>query len=214
MLTGDAGPKLAKPGDLSSFVRDWASIMTGYAELQMQLSSVAGLPAPDSRPQTLARRFGAVAEPLVATLGDAIPQSLVHLDVTPKNVCTREGNAVFIDWGEAAIAHPFCGLVKPLRALVQLGATPGGGEILRVRDAYLEPWTVHASARELRRIVAAAYSLGALCYVAAIERKLASFPADSPEQYARTMRKRFSQKMMLWRNLVAELALAPDRLGL
>jgi hypothetical protein len=141
MLTLDAGPKLAKPADLNTFVREWSEIITGYAELQMQLSSVAGLPAPDSRPQTLARRFGAKAEPLVATLGDAIPQSLVHLDVTHKNVCIRAGRAVFIDWGEAAIGHPFCGLVKPLRALVQLGATPGGPEILRVRDAYLEPWT-------------------------------------------------------------------------
>jgi hypothetical protein len=55
--------------------------------------------------------------------------------------------------------------------------------------------------------------LGALCHVVAVERRLASFPADSSERYARTMRKRTGQKIVLWLNAVAELSLTPERLG-
>jgi hypothetical protein len=207
MLTVDVGPKLAKPTDLQSFARKWGEIVAEYARLQLELSTIPDLPAPNGRPAMLAARFGAEAEALVSALGTVIPESLVHLDVTRKNVCLRDGRPVFVDWGETVVGHPFFGLYKALRSLVPLGAKPGGAELLRVRDAYLEPWTGLAPARELRAIAAAAYALATLCHVIAVERKVASTAPAAREVHARKLVKRSAEKVSL---LLASFAASGD----
>jgi hypothetical protein len=74
--------------------------------------------------------------------GLGIPPSLQHDDLHDGNVFLRDGEHVFFDWGDACVSHPFHTLVVTLRALAyRLGLEGGGGEILRLRDAYLEPWT-------------------------------------------------------------------------
>jgi hypothetical protein len=129
-------------------------------------------------------RFGERVGPLVEVLGDAIPLSLVHLSLHQKHIYVRDGRLVFLDWADAAIAHPFCGLVETFHVLVHRhGAQAGGPEVRRVRDAYLEPWTTFAPAGELRRIFAAANALGGLCCVSGWERKLVSMPAAVQERY-------------------------------
>jgi hypothetical protein len=50
---------------------------------------------------------------------------------------------VFFDWGDACVSHPFHTLVVTLRVIAyRLGLQAGADEIVRLRDAYLEPWTV------------------------------------------------------------------------
>jgi hypothetical protein len=189
MLTLDAGPRIANHADLNAFTSTWADVLVRFAELQIELSPVAELPAPDSSPETLARKFGGEAERLVDALGDVIPHSVIHVDLSQGNVCVRNSYPVFIDWAGGAIGHPFCTLAKPLHNLVELGARPAGPEILRLRDAYLEPWTTFAPARELRRIFAVAHPLGALCRVVGLERKLAPLATSVQEPYARKIPK-------------------------
>jgi hypothetical protein len=198
MLMADAGPRLEaldSPGGQA-----WEHIASRYAQLQVELVPVvADLPAPDLRPETLARRFGRVAEALGAAVGDLIPRSLIHLDVDNRNIHVRNGNPVFLDWGSTGIGHPFCGLAKTLNVLVyRLGAVPGGRDVLRVRDAYLEPWTVFAPARELRQIFAVAHALGAICRSAAWERRLAPLPA--------AVRSAHRRKIPRWRSFSATLS--------
>jgi hypothetical protein len=214
ILMLDAGRKLSRPDDVRTFARQWATTIAGYAKLQIGLSAVDDLPAPDCRPHTLAARFGADVAPLAARLGEGIPYSLVHLDVTHKNICVRDGQPVLIDWGEAAIGHPFCGLVKPLRTLVGIGARPGSPEIVRLRDAYLEPWSHYASPAELRAIFDAAYRLGPLCHAVLAERKLASFPTEPDEPYLRKLHKRLAKKTSTWLGTFANYASVPELLGL
>jgi hypothetical protein len=71
-----------------------------------------------------------------------IPPSLQHDDLHDGNVFVRPGDHVFFDWGDACVSHPFHTLVVTLRATAyRLELAGGGREIVRLRDAYLEPWT-------------------------------------------------------------------------
>jgi hypothetical protein len=187
LLTHHVGKRLDRViGAAGAAAPVWERVVARYAELQIELIPLAAeLPAPDGRPETIVQRFGERVAPVVAALGDAIPLTLVHLSVSHKNVCMRNGSPVFIDWAAGAIAHPFCGLAKTLRLLVRhFGAEPGGRELRRIRDAYLEPWTTFAAPQELRRIFQTAYALGALCRAAAKERVLDSLSASTREIYA------------------------------
>jgi hypothetical protein len=204
MLTRDAGLRLSELDDPASPM--WLDVVARYAELQIELVAVAAeLPAPDARPETLAARFGDRIDPLIAALGDAIPLSLVHFGLTNKHAYVRDGRLILIDWEESAIAHSFCGLVHTFHTLVRLGALAGGREVLRVRDAYLEPWTAFAPISDLRPIFAAANALGALCRVTIWELKLSSMPPAVREHHRHKVGKSL-------RNFGAAV-LAPDALG-
>ena len=77
--------------------------------------------------------------------GLGIPPSLQHDDLHDGNVFVGDGDHVFFDWGDACVSHPFHTLVVTLRATAyRLGLEPGCDEIVRLRDAYLEPWTTVA----------------------------------------------------------------------
>jgi hypothetical protein len=142
-------------------------VVARYAELEIALVPIAReLAAIDAGPSALAGTFGEIAAHLVDMLDDAIPFSLLHLDLFKKNICVKGREVVFLDWAVPAYGHPLCGIHVILNTLVQdYGASPGGRDVLRVRDAYLEPWTDYAPMHELRRIFAAANPLGALCRV-------------------------------------------------
>lgn len=182
LLTRHAGPHLGqfirhrkkRPGTVLK------EMVASFAELQIALVPVADrLPSFDARPETLVRSAGDVVAHLVDALNDTIPLSLVHLDLFKKNICVRGDDFVFLDWAFPAHTHPFCGLHVVLRMLVRhFGAVPGGRDVLRVRDTYLEPWTRYAPMAELRRIFAAAYPLGALCRVVRWTHQLSSVPID------------------------------------
>jgi len=188
LLMRDAGPHLGQfirqSGKAPALVLEDA--VARFAELEVSLAPFASdLPAFDARPETLARSFGDTVEPLVGALGDTIPFSLVHVDLFKKNVCIRRSDVVFLDWALSAYGHPFCGIHTILRTLVtDFRALPGGPEVLRVRDAYLEPWTSYAPMRELRRIFAAANPLGALCRVLRLRLLLESVPGELRGAYA------------------------------
>ena len=76
----------------------------------------------------------------LASLG--VPETLQHDDFHDGNVFVRDGGYVYFDWGDACVSHPFHTLTVLLRALAyKYELMPGGAELLRLRDAYLEPWT-------------------------------------------------------------------------
>ena len=77
--------------------------------------------------------------------GTGIAPSLQHDDLHDGNVFVPYGGSgpyrVF-DWGDASVAHPFTTLLVTLRVVAYRLELPNGApELLRLRDAYLEPWT-------------------------------------------------------------------------
>jgi Phosphotransferase enzyme family len=185
LLTASAGPSAREVPEQVV----WEEIVRLYAELQIELADtvdeVLALGVPDSRPQTL-------GHPVPGPL----PITLIHEEVQDGNVHLRDGRPVFIDWAEASVSHPFAGMTNTLRIVSwRSGWEPGSPEVLRLRDAYLEPWTRFAPLDELYGIFAEGYALGALARAASWER------IGDPE------------KADAWREIHAEACGAEARLG-
>jgi hypothetical protein len=74
-----------------------------------------------------------------------VPASLQHDDLHANNVFVPEDRSAplrVFDWGDAVVAHPFGVLLVTLRVVANLTELDNGApELLRLRDAYLEPWS-------------------------------------------------------------------------
>ena len=76
----------------------------------------------------------------LADLG--LPATLHHDDFHDANIFLQDDQYVFSDWGESHIAHPFFSLLIPPRTIAwRFHLGQGDPLFLRLRDAYLEPWT-------------------------------------------------------------------------
>ncbi len=89
-----------------------------------------------------------------------LPETLHHDDFHDGNVFVQDGRYVLADWGESCAAHPFFSLLIPPRSVAwRLGLAENDPAIVRLRDAYLEPWTAYGSRRELLAAAALARRL-------------------------------------------------------
>ena len=122
LLEDDEALLLDRPGGLTAEVRD--RLVAGLADFR-----------------ALCRRLA----------DSGIPASVQHDDLHDANVFVGDGRHRFFDWGDASVAHPFLSLVVPLRVAAEaLEVPPGDPVLLRLRDAYLEPWAEYGSRDELR----------------------------------------------------------------
>ena len=79
-----------------------------------------------------------------------IPATIQHDDLHDGQVFVRAGHVRILDWGDSCVSHPFHTLTVTLRALAwRHGIEPGSVELLRLRDAYLEPFGAPATAADL-----------------------------------------------------------------
>jgi hypothetical protein len=83
-----------------------------------------------------------------------INPTLQHDDFHDGNVFVRHSSKkvayVFLDWGDASVAHPFGTLLANLRNVATRMDTPADHTLLRtLRDAYLEPWTAQYDRSDL-----------------------------------------------------------------
>jgi Phosphotransferase enzyme family len=225
LLTRDAGTPLrehiAQPPDATI----WDDLLPLCAEIQMSLCAsvddLLTLEVPDKRTELLAPAYGdllsrwpsAATAPspgqidaLVDGIGDTIPPSLAHEEFQDHNILLREGDPVLIDWAEAAVEHPFCGLVNTFRGLVdRWGIELGAHELLRLRDAYLEPWTKFAPLPQLITIFDLTYPLGMLCRAMTWDRLLTPLSESERAEYA--------SFVPAWLQMAAEALEGKARLG-
>jgi len=119
--------------------------------------------------------------------GLGIPETLQHDDFNDGNVFVRSGGYVFFDWGDSCVSHPFHTLVVTLRSIAhRLDLEPGGRELLRIRDAYLEAFGGFAERGTLTEAFELAYVVGTIAralawhrYVRASDPRYRSEFADS-----------------------------------
>ncbi len=117
----------------------------------LQIGRPDGLTADEyARLVTFAPHFAARCAEL-ASYG--LPETLHHDDFHDGNIFVRDGRYALGDWGESCVAHPFFTLLVTLRSTAyRIGALGEEGqrpEILRLRDAYLEPWSPYGSRADL-----------------------------------------------------------------
>jgi Phosphotransferase enzyme family len=125
------------------------------------------LDRPDGLTSEERRRLGELGSEIKAMCAQVsdfgIPETLQHDDFHDGNVFVRGGDYVFFDWGDACVSHPFHTLVVTLRATAaRLDLDPGGSELTRLRDAYLEPFSRQAGREELLEIFEIAYATGTI----------------------------------------------------
>lgn len=93
-----------------------------------------------------------------------IPASVNHDDLHDNNVFVPAqpgGSYRVFDWGDASVAHPFAVLLIALRVAGQLHHLPSAdAALLRLRDAYLEPWTGNFDRADLVEAVRLALRVG------------------------------------------------------
>jgi hypothetical protein len=131
----------------------------------------------------LRARLPAVAAMCEELESAGIPDSLQHDDLNDGNVYVDGDRCRVVDWGDACVSHPFHTLTVMLRATAfQRRLTPGGPELLRLRDAYLGPFGAYASDAELAHLADLAYRTGTLARALAWQRSVAPrAPADRGE---------------------------------
>jgi hypothetical protein len=113
----------------------------------------------------------------VAAFG--IPETIQHDDLHDGNVYVDDDGYRVLDWGDACISHPFHTMTVLLRATAwRLDLEPGGAEILRMRDAYLESFASFGSRKELIDVAALAYRTGTIARALAWHRYLAARPPE------------------------------------
>jgi hypothetical protein len=112
-----------------------------------------------------------------------IPETLQHDDLHDGNAFVRDGGYVVFDWGDSCISHPFHTLAVTLRALAYSHKLePGGPEIRRLVDAYLEPWQRVAPAPALREAADIARRTGTIGRAMAYRSWVGQMPTDLADE--------------------------------
>lgn len=151
LLLADAGTPVGAFGNVADA---WAAALPLYAELQTGEAAHAAdhldggvtdrrlavlpalyddmlsrrLPLEPDEVDSLRRMAPAFAERCAALAG-SVPETVEHSDLHIGNVYVRDGRILFLDWGDAAVSHPFFSLARADDVWDS-----------RLRAAYLEPW--------------------------------------------------------------------------
>ena len=93
-----------------------------------------------------------------------VPHTLVHGDLGG-NILVNGDQYVVFDWTDVCIAHPFFEMATMMDTVYDANALQARDEAevrARLRDAYLEPWTVYAPMERLVEAFELSQPLGAL----------------------------------------------------
>jgi hypothetical protein len=178
------------------------SLMIGFNKLLEDEDAIL-LDEPNGITEEERERLLAYA-PTISTAIDVLsaqglPATIQHDDLHDGNVFLQDGRYVIFDWGDSSISHPFHTLVVVFRAIAygfDPDVEPGGPEILRLRDAYLEPFAEYGSHTELVRAVDLAHLTGTLARTLAWHRFISAraprFRGDDVEAVPYGLRRLFN----------------------
>jgi hypothetical protein len=167
-LMRDAGTRLRELLETPADLHHWERVLPEYARLQLEVAQYAdeflSLGTPDERLAVLpdlfrellaARPQGLTEDELrqahaavprfeemcLALAEDGLPETIQHDDLHDGQVFVRDGRYLVFDWGDSCVSHPLLSLTVTLRSTAAaFDLEPGGLELCRLRDAYLEPF--------------------------------------------------------------------------
>lgn len=92
----------------------------------------------------------------------AVPHTLVHGDLGG-NILIKDSGYIFFDWTDACISHPFFEMATISAAYFDESVLKDNPDAdIRLRDAYIEPWTAYRPIDVLIEAFEASRPLGAL----------------------------------------------------
>jgi hypothetical protein len=113
-----------------------------------------------------------------------VPPSLEHGDLHDGNVFVRSSGYAIFDWGDACVTHPFASLLVALNAIAyRFHLEPGAAELVRLRDAYLEPWADVGNRGDFAEIVRLATRVHKVGRAVSWNRALSSVPPAERGEY-------------------------------
>lgn len=152
------------------------------AELASRPVAHGGLP--DEERRRIEGRFADLDAAFAELAGTGLPSSIQHDDLHGGNVCVDGGVAKVIDWGDASWGFPLGTMLVTLDAIARDAACAvEDARVVRVRDAYLEPFTARWDHVDLVRWTGLARRLGALARALSWQAALADAPPSAHEQY-------------------------------
>lgn len=214
ILLPDGGTRLRDTLDGGPGLEPWTRILGEWANLQRALAPRAGdllaAGVPDRRPTAMSDQLAALIDDPLAGLAPAdrarlhalepafaawseeleasgVAASLQHDDLHDGNVFVGQDGDRFFDWGDASVAHPFGTLLVTFRSIGSRGLGDGASErlaLMRLRDAYLEPWTDRHTLAELAAIVPLAMRVAIVGRALSWRRALAGIPADDHGEWS------------------------------
>lgn len=118
-----------------------------------------------------------------------VPPSIDHDDLHDRNVLVRSADALdtarIFDWGDSVVAHPFTSALVALRsvqALLRVGTDDPA--MVRLRDAYLEPFGDLASPTELVETLETACHAGKIVRALVWHRAIGTMPPEGAKDFA------------------------------
>jgi hypothetical protein len=167
-LMRDAGTRLRELLESPADLHHWERVLPEYARLQLEVAPYAdeflALETPDERLTVLPDLFRELLatrphgltedeyrqalhavprfeEMCLALAEDGLPETIQHDDLHDGQVFVRDGRYLVFDWGDSCVSHPLLSLTVTLRSTAAaFDLEPGGPELRRLRDAYLEPF--------------------------------------------------------------------------
>lgn len=117
-----------------------------------------------------------------ALAASGIPDSVQHDDLHSSNVCWNGSvaDARIIDWGDTSVGSPLATMLCTLNSIAfHTGREVDDPRVLRVRDAYLEPFTAFAGRSELVELVTLARRTGAVTRAMSYQHAFAGEPREA-----------------------------------
>jgi len=113
-----------------------------------------------------------------------IPHSINHGDFHDANIFVRGGNYVFLDWGDASLAHPFFSLRTVFVSLEHtLGLEENAPISTSLRDSYLESFSEYGTADQLISAFDLASRLWPIGSLLSWHRSLSAWPTENRNEY-------------------------------
>lgn len=153
-------------------------------QLAAQTPDTGGLTSEQA--DALAARLPEYAGWCAELAGSGVPDSIQHDDLHAGNICWAGSldSARIIDWGDASVGHPFGTMLCTLNSVSHAaGLELDDPRVLRVRDAYLGPFTAFADHAELVRLVALARRTGCVARALSYRAALLGEPVTTHAEY-------------------------------
>lgn len=182
----EAGAWDARPSTLLSLVKPFFEAISVFMSRQAKT-----VPPPLSRDQ-LSTLKSQIEDALCALMARSLPNTLGHVDANPGNIMISGQQAVFLDWAEACVGHPFFTfhfLQEYLRR-----HTHDNDAQRNFVDSYLRPWEFRFARTELEEILKPASLCAVLAFAVSNDLWRSHDTEQSTDAYFRSLARRMKRE--------------------